>query len=304
MEKYTTFDHIRKKDISSFTGLENEVLTYIYHSAHKVPLSIECFGITYPNPNFHICRTGANHFILEYIMSGKGYLVVNGRTYPLKANDVYLLEPGSSHEYYADKNDPFKKIWVNFKSDLFFNIFNEYDLQQTFVFPDTDILEEMSNIVSLEEVSVYNDHIYKAASKHLFNVFMKLAEKTETKAEGSAIAQQILLELDRAIGGTVSIEEICSKLFISRSKLIREFKKHYHVTPHAYLISRKVAFAKMLLQNTAHSIKSISNHLGFADEHYFSNIFKAKTGISPSEYRRSRTNLTSFSVSASPKSED
>ena len=28
MEKYTTFDHIRKKDISSFTGLENEVLTY------------------------------------------------------------------------------------------------------------------------------------------------------------------------------------------------------------------------------------------------------------------------------------
>ena len=68
MEKYTTFDHIRKKDISSFTGLENEVLTYIYHSAHKVPLSIECFGITYPNPNFHICRTGANHFILEYII--------------------------------------------------------------------------------------------------------------------------------------------------------------------------------------------------------------------------------------------
>lgn len=304
MEKYSTFDHIRKKDISSFTGLENEVLTYIYHSPQKAPVSIECFGITYPNPNFHICRTDATYFILEYIMSGKGYLVVNGKTYPLKANDVYLLEPGSSHEYYADKNDPFKKIWVNFRSDLFFNIFNEYGLQQTYVFPDTDILDEMSSIVALEKVSVYNDHIYKAASKQLFSVFMKLAEKTEVKAEGSVIAQQILAELDRAIDGTVSIEEICSKLFISRSKLIREFKKHYHITPHAYLIGRKVAFAKMLLQNTTHSIKSISNHLGFADEHYFSNIFKAKAGMSPSEYRRSRTNLTSFSASASPKSED
>ena len=41
MEKYTTFDHIRKKDISSFKGLENEVLTYIYHSSRKVPLSID-----------------------------------------------------------------------------------------------------------------------------------------------------------------------------------------------------------------------------------------------------------------------
>ena len=293
MEKYTTFDHIRKKDISSFTGLEDEVLTYIYHSAQKVPLSIESFGITYPNPNFHICRTGATYFILEFILSGKGYLVLNGRTYPLKANDVYLLEPGSTHEYYADKDDPFKKIWVNFKSDLFFTIFNEYDLKQTYVFPDTDIFEEMSSILALEEVSVYNDHIYKTASKYLFSIFMKLAEKRQITPDGSVIAQQILAELDKAIDGTVSIEEICSKLFISRSKLIREFKTHYHVTPHAYLISRKIDFAKMLLQNTTHSIKSISTHLGFADEHYFSNIFKKKTGISPSEYRRSRTYLTS-----------
>ena len=92
MEKYTTFDHIQKKDISSFAGLENEVLTYIYHSAQNVPLSIESFGITYPNPNFRIRRTDATYFILEYIMSGKGYLIVDEQVHPLQANDVYLLE--------------------------------------------------------------------------------------------------------------------------------------------------------------------------------------------------------------------
>ena len=291
MEKYTTFDHIRKQDISSFTGLENEVLTYIYHSQSKVPLSIESFGITFPSPDFHIQRNGARYFILEYIVSGKGYLKVGGKTYALHANDVYLLEPGSTHEYYADKNDPFKKYWINFKSDVFFTIFNEYDLKQTYVFRDTDISEEMAQIFALEKVSLYNDQIYKTASRHLFTIFMKLAEKNQIKAEGSVIAQQILGELDRAIDSTVSIDEICSRLFISRSKLIREFKKYYHVTPHAYLIGRKIAFAKMLLQNTTHSIKSISNHLGFADEHYFSNIFKAKTGLTPSEYRRSRSNI-------------
>ena len=226
MEKYTTFDHIRKKDISSFTGLENEVLTYIYHSPQKVPLSIECFGITYPNPNFHIKRADATYFILEYIMSGKGYLVVDGRVHELKANDVYLLEPGSSHEYYADKNDPFKKIWVNFKSDVFFNILNEYGLKQTYVFQDTDILPEMSRIIELEKVSVYNDQIYKAASKYLFEIFMKLAEKTQANTQGSTIAQQILAELDKAIDSSVSIDDICNTLFISRSKMIREFKKH------------------------------------------------------------------------------
>lgn len=291
MEKYTTFDHIRKKDISSFTGLENEVMTYIYHSTQKVPLSIESFGITYPNPNFHIRRNNATYFILEYIMSGKGYLAVDGRVHTLKANDVYLLEPGSSHEYYADKADPFKKIWINFKSDVFFNIFNEYDLKQTYVFHDTDILQEMSSIIELEKISVYNDQIYKTASRYLFEIFMKLSERSESKPKGSTIAQQILSELDKAIDSSVSIDDICNTLFISRSKMIREFKKHYHQTPHAYLLSRKIGFAKMLLQNTTHPIKSISNHLGFADEHYFANVFKNKTGMTPSEYRKSRSHI-------------
>ena len=295
MEKYITFDHIRKKDISSFTGLENEVLTYIYHSQKKVPLTIESFGITFPSPSFHIQRFDARYFILEYIVSGKGYLKVDGKLHTLRANDVYLLEPGSSHEYYADKDEPFKKYWINFKSDVFFHILHEYDLSQIYVFHDTDISEEMTKIFALEKVSLYNDQIYKQASKYLFTIFMKLAEKNHIKTEGSVIAQQILAELDKAIDSSVSIDEICETLFISRSKLIREFKKHYDITPHAYLVNRKIAFSKMLLQNSAHSIKSISNHLGFADEHYFSNIFKQKTGMTPSEYRKSRTNLTTDS---------
>ena len=293
MEKYITFDHIRKKDISSFTGLENEVLTYIYHSQKKVPLSIESFGITFPSPNFHIQRYDAKYFILEYIVSGKGYLKINGKLHTLQANDVYLLEPGSSHEYYADKDDPFMKYWINFRSDVFFNIFNEYDLKHIYVFHDANISEEMTKIFELEKVSLYNDQIYKEASKHLFTIFMKLAEKNEIKAKGSVVAQQILAELDKAIDSSISIDEICNTLFISRSKLIREFKKHYDITPHAYLMNRKIAFSKMLLQNTSHSIKSIANHLGFADEHYFSNVFKNKTGITPSAYRKSKSNIVS-----------
>ncbi|MBQ8802759.1 MAG: AraC family transcriptional regulator [Tyzzerella sp.] len=291
MDKYITFDHIRKKDVSGFTGLENEVLTYIYYSQGNVPLTIESFGITFPNPNYHIQRTSSRYFILEYIVSGKGYLKVDGKEFTLNANDVYLLEPGSSHEYYADKDEPFKKYWINFKSDLFFNIFNEYDLKQTYVFHDTDISDEMENVFKLEEISLYNDQIYRQASTYLFSIFMKLAEKKPIKVEGSVIAQQILSELDRAIDSSISIDEICNKLFISRSKLIREFKKHYGKTPHAYLLDRKIAFSKMLLQNTNHSIKSISNHLGFADEHYYCNIFKKKTNMTPSEYRKSRSNL-------------
>ena len=179
MEKYITFNHIKKNDITSFTGLENEVLTYIYHSQKKVPLSIESFGITFPSPNFHIQRYDAKYFILEYIVSGKGYLKINGKLHELQANDVYLLEPGSSHEYYADKEEPFKKYWINFRSDVFFNIFNEYDLKHIYVFRDTDISEEMTKQIEslIGKVSAKMDEIgYSIANSVNDNVGKELAE--------------------------------------------------------------------------------------------------------------------------------
>lgn len=291
MEKYISFDQIKKNDVYTFSGLENEIITCIFQGSHKVPLTIETFGITFPNPNYHIKRTSSKYFVLEYIISGKGYLKVDDKKFDLHANDVYLLEPCSSHEYYADPTDPFKKCWINFKSDLFLTVFDQYDLRNTYVFQNTDIYKEMLKLLKLEEVSIHNDQIYMQASEYLFSIFMKLATNKPVQTKASELFQKILFKLDRAIDSTISIEEICNDLFISRSTLIREFKKYHHMTPHAYLLNRKITFSKMLLENTNHSVKEISSRLGFADSHYFCSVFKKKTNMTPSDYRISHSNL-------------
>ena len=41
-----------------------------------------------------------------------------------------------------------------------------------------------------------------------------------------------------------------------------------------------------MLLNTNLSVKQIANHLSFADEYYFSNVFKQKVGLSPTAYRK------------------
>lgn len=292
MKKYTTYEQIKKNDLSAFSGLESETITCIFRGVAKVPLTIETFGITFSNPNYHIKRSCSKYFVLEYIVSGKGHLKVDGQEFVLHANDVYLLEPSSSHEYYSDPDEPYTKYWINFNSDLFLSVFNEYNLKNNYVFRNTDISEEFKKIFELENLSVHNNDIYIQASQYLFSIFMKLAANKQEEADGSLLAQQILFKLDRAIDSSITIDEISNELFISRSKMIREFKKYYQQTPHAYLLDRKITFSKMLLRNTRHSIKEIASHLGFADAHYFCNIFKKKTGKTPSEYRNSKNNLT------------
>ncbi len=51
---------------------------------------------------------------------------------------------------------------------------------------------------------------------------------------------------------------------------------HYHL----------LEIAKDRLLGTDDSIKEIAHYLGFEYPHYFSNLFKKKTGMSPTEYRR------------------
>ena len=53
-----------------------------------------------------------------------------------------------------------------------------------------------------------------------------------------------------------------------------------------YRLDRKIKLAKDMLVNTNLPIKQIASNLCYADEYYFSNVFKQKTGVSPGRYRK------------------
>ncbi len=288
MKNYKTYEFIRKDDITFFDGLNRDVLTSFIPSAGPVPLTVECFGITFPEKRYHIKRTKSVYFTLEYVVSGKGTVINNGETFTVGANDVYLLEPGKSHEYFADPDEPYKKYWINFVSDIFYDIFNAYGLEGVTVFRNVDLSKEFEQIFEIEKLSLDNDEIYEPVSQILFGMFMKLSKSNHRTHSAPNLARRIKYLLDlSASDNTSSIEEIAAKLFISRSKLFREFKKAYGITPHAYLIDQKILLAKRLLKNTRQSVHEISEALNFSSDIHFCSCFKSKTGQTPKEYRKS-----------------
>ena len=82
------------------------------------------------------------------------------------------------------------------------------------------------------------------------------------------------------------MSELSSLIKRSESQTIRIFKDAYGITPYAYLIEKKISLAKKLLTGTNLTVKEISEKLAFADEYYFSNLFKQKVGTSPSSFRK------------------
>lgn len=66
------------------------------------------------------------------------------------------------------------------------------------------------------------------------------------------------------------------------------FFERFHMTPKEYVISLKIERAKELLLGETISVGDIADLLGYHDLYHFSKMFKAKTGYSPSEFRRPR----------------
>jgi len=71
----------------------------------------------------------------------------------------------------------------------------------------------------------------------------------------------------------------------SRYHFIRAFKEAYGETPGQYLTHRRIERAEEMLRSADLSVTEICHLVGFSSLGTFSARFKARTGLTPSEYR-------------------
>lgn len=285
MRKYEQYN-IRKEDIAEFNGLSKETFFCPRYSYDMLPLDVSIMGITNPDPDYYIRRESSRCFILEYILSGVGYLKVNGQDYTLRAGDAYLIHPGDKCEYYADKDEPYKKYWINFRSYFFTDFLKAYELGEPRVFHGLNLEKTFEKLFVLENISDSNDDLYLPASELLYSAAFQIAMHVKKVKASSSLAAQIKHELQHSIGVSITLEALEKKFYRTKSDIIKQFKKAYGITPYAYLMSLRIQAAKNLLGNSQKSAKEIADYLCFSSEYHFSNFFKSKTGISPREYRK------------------
>lgn len=55
-----------------------------------------------------------DHYLIHYIISGKGTYRVAGQTYHLSGGDTFLVYPNTEVVYCADEQNPWEYAWVGF----------------------------------------------------------------------------------------------------------------------------------------------------------------------------------------------
>ncbi|CAB3658971.1 helix-turn-helix transcriptional regulator [Paraburkholderia rhynchosiae] len=83
---------------------------------------------------------------------------------------------------------------------------------------------------------------------------------------------------------SLKLEDVCNAAGLSASHLIRAFKQRYGMTPHAYLINRRIQYSRAQLRR-GRLIADVALDAGFADQAHLQRTFKRLVAATPGQYR-------------------
>ncbi len=87
----------------------------------------------------------------------------------------------------------------------------------------------------------------------------------------------------------IRLEDLAQRFSYSLSSIRRIFREETGVSVMEYLARLRIQKAMLLLQEPAIAVEEIALSTGYGNIYYFSKAFKARTGKSPTQYRREIT---------------
>lgn len=263
----------------------NEFLKPFAHK--KSPFYISLAGVTYPSANYHITRTKADTFVIEYVTDGAGYVFADGKMNYVDKDTVYLLMAGEKHDYYADSENPFQKIFLNISGEFCGQLLLAYGLSGKNFFDGNGLKPTFEKIIDVISLKMPDSEMQTVLQGIFVEIISKLSVAV-AENKHSDEARKLKNYLDSNISQLVSVKELSKTIFRSQDYCQKLFSREFGITPYAYQLERKMQTAKSLLTSTNLSIGEIAERLGYTDIHYFSNLFQKKCGCRPTEYRKSR----------------
>lgn len=106
------------------------------------------------------------------------------------------------------------------------------------------------------------------------------------KKHGDEVVSQAQSLIEKNISEKFSVENLSSKLNVSRRNFDRRFIKATGNTPSEYVQRVKMEAVKKKLETTRKNINEVMYEVGYSDVKAFREVFKKITGLSPIEYKQ------------------
>lgn len=240
-----------------------------------------------------------DYFEMEFICRGEATHILNGEAERVKRGSIYLLTPADFHTVYQEDGD---------RSLCYYNInFNEYALAPELIMLLTEYGERMSvtlceadcRMLETEFSTLMREYsadkplkekMLKNIFEKIFIIFWRNIMETSVPHKNSHLhmdsnIRYIVNYLRIHFRESVSLGDIAKMVHLTPNYVGELFKKETGLSFTDYVSKLRLSYATNLLLSSDMSIANISTQSGFHAASYFIKSFKAKTGMTPLEYR-------------------
>jgi AraC-like DNA-binding protein len=91
------------------------------------------------------------------------------------------------------------------------------------------------------------------------------------------------------LAANILTRDLASVVKLSPFHFCRAFRESFGMTPHAYLVQRRLERAQGLMLTTDAALSQIAVECGLSDQPHLNKLFRKLVGQSPAAWRRART---------------
>lgn len=252
---------------------------------------------------------GEKHDFWEfvYLDSGKAHITAGDKEFELTQGEAYFHKPNEYHSIRTD-NRFANSVILSFECHSP-SMRSFEDMRTSLSEAEKDILSKIvreSSVCFTDKLNdVYLTKMHKAddrpfGGEQLIKMYIEqllisiyrnhtaIADKTRHNPKNAGeLTDRIKEILEENVYSTVTLSDISSVLFFSKTYIKTIFKKNTGMTVMQYFTALKTDEAKKLISCDKYTFTEIAYKLGYSSLHYFSRQFKKTTNMTLTEYARS-----------------
>ena len=238
-------------------------------------------------------REGIEQAIFIYCVKGSGWCELAGEHRSIRAGEVLVIPPHTTHAYGADGKNPWTICWFHAQGKLLPSFLVELNVSAArpvvFLGDDARVLAIFAEVLDVLEHGYTPQQMLHSAQGLAHLLAVMILHRHEYWREQPDARQRInrtLAYMKEHLGQPLQLDTLAGLANLSRSRYAGLFKAQTGFAPIDYFNRLRMHRACQWLDTTDWSVKAIASRLGYDDPLYFSRVFRSVTELSPMEYRR------------------
>ncbi len=281
--------HGRTKNIVASGSEKVYALCKPYINGQKL-IRIFASGDTHCREDYFCHFPNPQHACIMYFESGNGRMTVADKSFEIGGGNLLLMREGYKWEYATDKNDPWVLHWLNLEDTLALQILDYYHLPPVSVYTDQDLIFTLKRMQEEIKDSTHSftekrDRTFQYLL-HLVQNFSILLTDIKDNTPGAKDARTIADYITTHIMENLRVADLASLVFRSSFSASDVFKAKYGCSIKEYILNTKCEVAARMLRENNCSVSEIAEALSFCDAQHFSQIFKRRYNMTPTDFRK------------------